>query len=123
MPDPLIIATAAVVVVAILAAFWFLPPLKKYFKYAVIAVPGIAVLVMVLLLKTKDREGKEKKKEEALRDAVTDIKERLTEVNLETAIQVSAAKAKDEAKVEELKEVKKIDDRKERLKRLASMMN
>ena len=122
MPDPLIIAIAGAVALLILAAFWFVPALRKYFKYAVIVVPGVFVLVVIFLLKSKNRDGKEQGKSEDLQDAVVDIKEKLAEVNMETAIKVSAAKAKDEVKVQELKEIKKIDDRKERLNRLAAMM-
>jgi len=123
MPDVWIIILGCVIVAALGVLVWFVPQLRKYFKYFIIVAPALLVLVLTILGRTKRRDGKEREQAEALRDSIGKIKDKLTEVNLETAIQVSAAKAKNEVKIEELKQVKKIPDRSERLKRLAAMMN
>jgi len=123
MPDAWIIILGCVIVAALGVLVWFVPQLRKYFKYFIIVAPALLVLVLIILGRTKRRDGKEREQAEALRDSIGKIKDKLTEVNLETAIQVSAAKAKNEVKIEELKQVKKIPDRSERLKRLAAMMN
>lgn len=123
MPDYLILLIALILLgfLAVVVA-WKFPQIKKYWKILAIVVPGLFLLILIIFVKTKYRNGKEKKKEEALRDTITDIKEKITEVTLETAIEVSAANSKNEAKIEELKEIKKEPSRSERLRRLASMM-
>jgi len=123
MSDVWIIAVMAAIVAVLSFLIWKIPQLRKYWKYFLIVAPALIILLLVILVKRKRKYGKEKQKAEALRDSITEIKEKLTEVQLETAVEVSAAKAKNEVKIEELKEVKKLPSRSERLKRLASMMN
>jgi membrane protein implicated in regulation of membrane protease activity len=123
MSDVWIIALVAAIVAVLAFLIWKIPQLRKYWKYFLIVAPALIILLLVIFVKRKRKDGKEEQKAEALRDSITEIKEKLTEVQLETAVEVSAAKAKNEVKIEELKEVKKLPSRSERLKRLASMMN
>ena len=123
MPDVWIIVVASVILAGLAFLVWKVPQLRKYWKFFLIIAPALIILILVILIKRKRTDDKEDEHAGALRDSIGEIKEKLTEVSLETAIEVSAAKAKNEAKIEELKEVKKLPDRSERLKRLASMMN
>ena len=123
MPDTLMIILAVALIAGLGILFWKIPQARKYWKYFLILAPALFVIVLVVFLKWKRKNDKDNKAADALKDSISDIKDKLIEVNLETAIEVSAAKAKNEEKIEELKEIKKIPDRSERLKRLAGMLN
>lgn len=115
------IALAAILAVAIvIGVTWKNPITRKYWKYSLILLPAVIVIIVSLVSKRKGQQTGENAT--ALRNAVDGIKDDLHEVQMETAIEVSAAKAKNAEKIEELKEVKKITDKSERRKRLAAMM-
>lgn len=115
------IALAAILMVAIvIGVTWKNPITRKYWKYALILLPAMIVIVVSLVNRRKGSGGDEEP--DVLRGAMDDIKEDLHEAQMESAIEVSAVKAKNAAKIEELKEVKKISDKSERRKKLAAMM-
>lgn len=115
------IALAAILAVAIVVGVtWKNPITRKYWKYALILLPAVVIIVVSLVNRRKGSGADGKP--DALRGAMDDLKENLHEAQMESAIEVSAAKAKNAAKIEELKEVKKITDKSERRKRLAAMM-
>jgi len=115
------IALAAILAVAIvIGVTWRNPVTRKYWKYALILLPAAVVIVVSLINRRRGDGGGAGP--DPVRGAMDDIKEDLHEAQMEAAIEVSAAKAKNAAKIEELKEVKKITDKSERRKRLAAMM-
>jgi len=115
------LALAAILAVAIvIGVTWKNPITRRYWKYGLILLPAVIVIIVSLI--NKRRGSAETEHAGALRGAIDDIKDDLHGVQMETAIEVSAAKAKNAVKIEELKEVKKISDKAERRKRLAAMM-
>ena len=118
----------ALIVIAVLALVLFLfrknPYVKKYWKYFLILAPVVVVLILRIINSKSNarKDGKIVESGEALKEAVEEVKEELKEANTVATIEVTAAKAKDAAKVEELKEVVKITDKKKRRKRLAAML-
>lgn len=98
---------------------------KKNWKYFLILAPFVVLIVLRLVsgAKGKGPSGSSSTGQgDDLGKAVEKLKDRLEEVQMETAVEISAAKTKNEEVVKQLEEVKKIEDKTERRKRLASMM-
>lgn len=97
---------------------------KKYWKYSIILLPAIVIIVLRMITNKKNSNLSHDMDESAsaLSNAIRDIKDDLNEANTVAVIEISAAKAKDSAKVEQLQEVVKIKDKRERRKRLADML-
>lgn len=95
------------------------PTLRKYWKYALILIPG----VIMLILKMMTTKADDKEEAEELEKKMNGLKDDLTEAQQTAAIEVSAAKEKNKTKLDELKKVTKIKDSKERRQRLADMMD
>lgn len=121
MAEVIIIAIIAVLTVSA-AILWKNPHMKKYRKYLIILAPAAFILVLTLISRGRYKKSKEEKKSDDLRNKIDEIKEDIKEVQMETAIEISAARAKNEEKIKELKEVKKIKDKSKRRKRLADMI-
>jgi len=112
------------IIAALLVIFRKNPYVKRYWKYSLILLPAVFI-ILLRLINNKKNENREEDIEEsagALRDVVTEIKEEIQEVHMTTAIEVTAAKTKNVEVVKELEEVVKIDDKRERRKRLAAML-
>lgn len=118
-----LLALAACLLVAILLIIFRKNPLvKKYWKYALILLPAVFVIVVRLLNKRKDPAGTVSEDDKTLATAVEKIKDDLSETNLEAAVEVSAAKARSDEKIKQLEEIKKEPDQKKRIKRLADLV-
>ena len=118
----------AIIAFAVIAALGFIfkknPIVKKYWKYGLILIPAVLVIIMRMINNKKNANREEEIEEgaSALQSAVTDIKEDLNEAKMTAAIEVTVAKTKDALKVEELKEVVQIVNKRERRKRLVDMI-
>lgn len=104
---------------------------KKTWKYFLILAPLTVFLIFKIISGRKSDKGGEgssasgssqSKEADTLEKKIIKLNDKLHEVQTEVAIEVSAAKAKNEEKIKELEEVKKIEDKKERRKRLADMI-
>ena len=118
MQDTLIYLGVVVVVIA--AAYGLMaikPGTRKYLKYIWILIPAAVVILLTIIVRRKGV----KTKGGDLRDTITGIKEKLVEVNLVAAVEVSAAKQKNADKIVELKKVTAIKDDKERRRRLIDL--
>jgi predicted S18 family serine protease len=115
---------AAVIFAGLLVAFRKNPYVKKYWKFSLILLPAVFIILLRIIMNKKTDRGEKEIEENAtaLKDAITDIKEELQEVNMTAAVEVTVAKTENAVVEKELAEVVKIDDRRERLKRLADMM-
>ena len=123
-----ILALAAVaIVVILLVIFRKNPHVKKYWKYSLVFVPLVLLIILKIIIDIKNR-GKingspaEVDRADDLREKITELKDQITEVQLESAIEISAAKSKNEEVIKELEEVKQISDKRERRRRLADMI-
>jgi len=119
-----IIAIIAIVIIGILLFIFRKNPfVKKYWKYFLILAPALLFLIFRLIQRSKSKGGDgDTKEDKTLRNEITRIKDDLQEANQVAAVEVAVAKTKNKEKLEELKEVTKIKDSKERRKRLADMM-
>ena len=100
------------------------PLIKKYYKYAVIILPAVFLILIRILSKkrTEKREDTLEQNSVSLMEAIGSIKEDLNEANMTAAIEVTVAKTKDSEKIKELEQVVKIEDKRERRRRLAQMI-
>ena len=101
---------------------------KKNWKYALILIPLIIFIILKIMsgLKAKDNGGGSSSptptKDNELEKNIENLKDRLVEVQMETAAEIIVAKTKNEETIKQLEEVKKIEDKSERRKRLAQMI-
>lgn len=117
------IALAAVaVLVIVMVLFRKNPYVKRYWKYTLILLPAVAVIVIRLINKRKENAGSDPEADKTLAVAIEKIKDDLNETHLETAIEISAAKSKSAEKIKQLEEIKQEPDQKKRIQRLAGMI-
>jgi hypothetical protein len=121
----------SIILIIVLIVFRKTSFVKKTWKYSLILAPLIIFLILKILSGRKSSAsgnggsstGNTKSKEsDNLEIKIGKLNERLQEVQQEVAIEVSAAKTKNEEKIKELEEVKKIEDKKERRRRLADLV-
>lgn len=121
-----LILIGAVFIVVLLILFRNTAFVKKNWKYFLIIAPLMIFLVLKIMSGSKSKGDGQKPssegKSEDLGESVEKLKDKLQEVQIEVAIEVSAAKTKNEEVIKELEEVKKIEDKSERRKRLAAMI-
>jgi hypothetical protein len=116
---------AIVVLVILMVIFRKNPIVKLYWKYTLILIP-LAVLIVLKII--NDLKGKPASTGPApttpdpLATKIQDIKESLVEAQMTSAVEISAAKAKNNETLKKLEEVVKIPDKVERRKQLAAMI-
>jgi len=91
---------------------------KKFWKYTLILIP----LFILIFLKMWVPRRPLPNKPDPLVEKIQDLKDDLSEVHQIAAIEVAIAKTKNEETLKKLEEVKKIEDKKERRKQLASLI-
>lgn len=120
-----VILAGIAMVVILLIIFRNTKFVKQNWKYFLILAPLAILIVLKVIAGSKVKPGKAdsgEKPSEDLGQAIEKIKDKLEEVQMETAIEISAAKTKNEEVVKQLEEIKKIEDKSERRKRLAAMV-
>lgn len=101
---------------------------KSNWKYFLILAPLVVLIVLRIISGPRKKEddpgacSPDECPKKDLEKTMENLKDRLGEVQMETAIEISAAKTKNEEVVKQLEEVKKIEDKSERRKRLAAMI-
>jgi len=122
----IIIIAACLLIAILMGIFWKNPYVNKYRKCALILIPFLFVAIIKLIVDIKNRGNRASStggiKPEELRNSIDSIRNQIEEVQLETAIKVSAAKEKNSEKIRQLEEIKTIPDNMERLKRLAELV-
>lgn len=116
-----LIATLIIAIIVLLVIFRKTAFVKKYGRYALILLPALIIILLKLLSKPKKKEDDQKSKDN-LTNYIAEIKDQLQEANMITAVEVTAAKEKNNQKLETLKEVMAIPDGKERRKRIADLV-
>jgi membrane protein implicated in regulation of membrane protease activity len=109
------LAVAALYLVIFQQAF-----VRKYWK--VLGAILILVVVIVFII-ARIVSGRRNTTETGtdLQGAVTTVREEIEDANREAAVRIAAARAKDQAKIDELKKVLAMKDRVARRKRLAQL--
>jgi hypothetical protein len=114
------------IIVILLIIFRKTTFVKKNWKYAVILAPLAFLLILKIISGNKKDDTQsssgEKSNDDNLEKNMENLKDRLGEVQMETAIEVSAAKTKNEDTLKQLEEIKQIEDKSERRERLAAMI-
>lgn len=95
------------------------PYMKKYWKYSLILIPGLLLILYRLMTAKKTSTPEE---DQQLNDAIDSVKDRIEEAQLEAAVEVTIARTKDQELVKKLQEVKQIEDRRERARKLAELI-
>ena len=95
------------------------PIIEKYWKYTLILLPAVILVVLSIINKRKDSTTRT----DSLVKTIDQVKTDLHEANLVAAIKVAAANQGQKEKIDKLSEIKQIDDQSERIKKLAEMMN
>lgn len=108
--------------IVLLVVFRKNPYVKRYWKYSLILLPAIFIIILRVINKRKDKAGNTQSTDQNLSNTLEKIKDDLQETHLETAVEVSAAREKSAERIKELQKVKKIPDQKERLRKLAAMI-
>lgn len=117
------IALIGIAILAILLiVFRKNPYVKRYWKYSLILLPAVFIIIIRLVNRKKDNAGNTQSTNENLSGAIEKIKDDLQETHLETAVEVSAARAKSAEKIKQLEKIKEIPEQKERIRRLADMI-
>jgi len=99
---------------------------KSTWKYSIILAP-LAILLILKIISDSKRKGDTKpssgdKSSDDMGKSIETLKDKLVEVQMESAIEISAAKVKNEDTINKLEEIKRIKDKSERRKRLAEMI-
>ncbi|MDD5651375.1 MAG: hypothetical protein PHF86_13330 [Candidatus Nanoarchaeia archaeon] len=116
----LILCTIAIILLIIFRKTAFV---KKNWRYALILIPAVLVLVLKILATIRSKgTASTSSNATTLKDDITSIKGKLEEVNSVVKVEAAIEKTKNEQLMNELKEVQKIPDDRERRKRLAEMV-
>lgn len=127
----LIILIGILIIVVLLIIFRKTTFVKKTWKYFLILAPLIVFLILKIISGRRSDKGGEgdsssgspqSKEADALEKKIVNLNDKLQEVQTEVAIEISAAKTKNEEKIKELEEIKKIENKSERRKRLADLI-
>jgi len=111
----------AVALVALYLVIWQRPFVRKYWKWLLAALPLIIVIVRVIAAIASRRQSGEGPARD-LQRAIGSLRDKVDEANMEAAVHIAAARAKDKAKMDELKAVMAVKDRAERRRRLAKLV-
>jgi hypothetical protein len=99
---------------------------KNNWKYFLILAPMAIFFVLKIIAESKNKDSSKSssgdKPNDNLGKSLEVLKDKLEEVQMESAIEISAAKTKNESTIKQLEEIKKIEDKSERRKRLAAMI-
>ena len=112
------------VVIVLLVVLRKNPYVRRYWKYSLVLLPLVVLIVLKIIMDIKNRGklGTDDDEVSGLQNKITEIKEDMHDVQMETAIEISAAKTKNEEVLKTLEEVKNIPDKQERRRRLADMI-
>ena len=99
---------------------------KSTWKYFIILAPLATLLVLKIIADSKSKGDTKPssgdKSSDDMGKSIETLKDKLVEVQMESAIEISAAKVKNEDTINKLEEIKRIKDKSERRKRLAEMI-
>lgn len=110
------------VLIVVTIVFRNTPFVKKYWKYSLILIPTIFMLALKILSMIRTRDVKPSTNLNVLKDEVLNVKEKLQEVNTVVKIEAAVEKTKNDQLMSDLKEAQKIEDNRERRKRLAELL-
>jgi uncharacterized membrane protein len=116
---------AIATLVVVMVIFRKNPVVKLYWKYSLILLPLVILIVLKIISDIKNKPttgGTSPTKPDPLATQIGDLKDSLVEAQMTSAVEISAAKEKNNETIKQLEEIKKIPDKAERIKRLAAMI-
>jgi len=111
----------AVALVVLYLVIWQRAFVKKYWKWLLAAIPLIVVIVRIIVWIAGKRQGRDDPARQ-LQGAITSMRDSIQEANMEATVRIAAARAKDQAKMEELKKVMRMSDKAARRRALAGLV-
>jgi len=94
---------------------------RKYWKVILAVIVLVATIVFIIARIVFGRRNTTDTGRD-LQGSVTRVREEIEDANREAAVRIAAARAKDQAKIEELQKVLAVKDRAERRRRLAQLV-
>jgi len=122
MTTELVLLVICCIAIVFLIVFRKTTFVKKYWKYALILIPAILILVLKIISTIRATSATTSNESDEIKDHVSEIKEKLQEVNTVVKIEAAVAKTENQQLMAELKDAQKIEDNRERRKRLAELM-
>jgi uncharacterized membrane protein YeiB len=116
---------AVAILVILMIIFRKNPIVRLYWKYSLILIPLVVLIILKIVTDSRNRTNMgttDPVKPDPLAMKIKDIKDELVEAQMTAAIEVSAAKAKNNETLKKLEEVTKIPDKAERRRQLAAMI-
>ena len=100
------------------------PLVKKYWKYSLILIPGLIVIVirLILIWQEKGRGQIDAQKDKTLGNAIQGIASDLKEAQLTSTVEVVAAKQQSADKLKQLEDIKSEPDQDKRISKLADLI-
>lgn len=123
MTTELVLLVICCIAIVFLIVFRKTTFVKKYWKYALVLIPAVLILVLKILstIRSNSKTTSTTEQDE-LKDHISEVKEQLQEVNTVVKIEAAVAKNENQQLMTELKDAQKIEDNRERRKRLAELM-
>jgi hypothetical protein len=125
MMIPGIVASViGVAIIVLLVVFRKTVFVKLTWKYSLILLPVIFLIAVALFSRKKTGTGgaNTAPPQPDINTVLSKVKDRLNEANMQAAIEVTAARTQDQAKLDQLKKVTDIKDDTERRKQLAALL-
>jgi glucan phosphoethanolaminetransferase (alkaline phosphatase superfamily) len=122
MTTQIILLILCCVIVMLMVIFRKTSFVKKYWRYSLILIPAILILILRIFTIAKSKSTDPSSNSSAVKDSILDIKGKLAEVNTVVQVEAAIAKTNDDQKMKQLKEIQKIPDDQERRKQLAAMI-
>jgi uncharacterized membrane protein YeiB len=116
---------AIAVLVILMVIFRNNPMVKLYWKYALILLPLVVLLILKIINDAKNKavgSGTAPTKPDPLATQIQSIKDDLVEAQMTSAVEIAVAKTKNEETIKKLEEIKNIPDKAERRRRLAALI-
>lgn len=112
------------ILVVVLVIFRKNPYVKKYWKYALILLPGVLLIALRLILiwQESKRTTADTNSAKTLNNTINGIKSSIQEANLTSAVEVTIAKTNSADTIKQLEDIKSIPDQDQRIQKLAQMI-
>ena len=122
MLEYLILSIILILVIALMV-FRKNPYVKKYWRISLILIP-FAILIILKIISDLKRQKPSTGGQPTgnLEGQIQEIKEQITDIQIETTAEVAVAKTKNEEMIKKLEEIKNISDRAERRRRLIALI-
>lgn len=112
-----------ILIAVLLIIFRKNPYVRRYWGYSLILAPISVLLILKIIADLKNIRGTGTTPAQVgLQDRIDALEDDISEVQMDSAVEIAAAKKKNEETLKKLEEVRKIEDKSERRKKLAELL-